>query len=113
MPYVHLRTDRMLTDECISGIREAIADVLHRTLNKEKRRCMVQVDAAQAIALCGGESGCAFVEVRIKGAADGEAIRALGAALNEAVSAALAIDQSGVYINLLQMTGAAVQGEIL
>ena len=112
MPYVHLRTDRRLDENALRELRQAILEDLAQYLSKPSARCMVQIDAAQCIAMGDGEAGCAFAEIRVQGRLDAAASDVFAAAFKQDVAAHLALKTARVYLQVLETQNGEVWGSI-
>ena len=112
MPYVHLRTDKPLGEETIRALCQAIIEDLGQHLSKPPERCMVQIDAAQHLAMGDGQSACAFAEVRVRGPIDTAASDAFGAAFKRDVAACLSVEAARVYLHVMEMKNGEIKGAI-
>ena len=112
MPYVHLRTDRLLSEEACRELRHAIIEDLAQYLAKTPARGMVQIDTEQCIAMGDGEANCAFVEVRVHGRLDAAASDAFAVALKRDVATLLALKPARVYLHIMETQNGEINGNI-
>ena len=112
MPYIHLRTSRVLGEEDLHALQKIIVEDLARYLSKPPARCMVQIDAGQCLLMGDGAADCAFVEVLVRGRFDIAVKDAFGTAFLEDVAAGLALTPERVYLYLQETHDGEVTGTI-
>lgn len=113
MPYIHLSTDRTIAEDSKQALTRRIVSYMQEYLQKPPERCMIHLSGNEYMAKGDGVTGCAFVQVLIKGQADVQKADAFGARIKADLARTLDIAPENVYVCLQEMTDGPFASRIL
>lgn len=103
MPYVHLNVSRKLTEEEISAIRDAIAEIMPALPGKNRENSMIHIDGSCAISMGDPAQPCAFLEVRLYQASPEENKKDFVKKAAAVISGLTGVQEEKIYINMIEL----------
>jgi len=101
MPYIQVSTSCAITDGQELAMKTQIGKAIELIPGMKEAYMMLRFDGSSHLYF-GGESDCAFLEVRRFGLVPADAAEALTARLTEIVSETLGLSPARIYVQYLQ-----------